>query len=220
MANAETEKRMSIDVWADVVCPWCYIGEERLAKAIEQSPLKDQIDLQVHTFELNPDGSRVVAPVVEYLAKARGIPVEQARMMESQVAGQAIGEGLVYEVDRPAANTLDMLRVVQYGKTEGLGWQALRELQAYLFAGNTDAFDHDAIVAVASQAGLDSARVREVLDSDQFADEVRADHNQVVQMGATGVPFTVLGSRFGIPGAVSVEQYAATIEQAWEEING
>lgn len=218
--STPTATRLTIDVWADLVCPWCHLGEARLARAVEQSPHADEIDLRIHTFQLHPNDTKTPVPVVEYLASNHGVSVDQARSMEGQLAQQAAAEGLVYEIDRPAADTLDALRVVQLGIERGLGWQTMRALQEYLFSGNADAFEHEAIVRVASGAGLPAEEVRDVLATDRYADAVRADHDRAVRMGASGVPFTVLGERLGIPGAVSVAQYADAIDQAWEQIHG
>ncbi|MEV6848375.1 DsbA family protein [Actinoplanes sp. NPDC051411] len=129
----------------------------------------------------------------------------------------AAADGLPYAVDRPASSTLDMLRAVQFGVEHGVGWDYLRALQAEVFGGNPKAFEHDTIVEAGAKLGLDADEIRAVLASDRYADAVRADHNAAIRLGARGVPFTVLGGRLGIPGAVSVEQYAAAIDQAWEK---
>ncbi|MEU1301640.1 DsbA family oxidoreductase [Streptomyces shenzhenensis] len=215
-----TATRLTIDVWADVVCPWCYIGERRLQQAVESSPHRDRIDLRVHTFQLHPDDNKTPIPAMQYLAKSHGMPEAQARTMEGKLAAQARSEGLVFEVERPAADTLDMLRVVQLGNQHGVGWQVLRAIQSYLFAGNDDAYEHETLVRIAAEVGVPADEAREVLGGDRFADEVRADHQQALQLGARGVPFTVLGERLGIPGAVSAAQYGQAIEQAWEQVNG
>lgn len=215
-----TATRLTIDVWADVVCPWCYLGEQRLATAIAQSPHAEHIALKVHTFQLDPTAPRQIAPTLEYLAKKYGAAPDQARAMEQNVADQALAEGLKYVVDRPVSNTLDMLRLIQFGTEQGLGWEYLRAIQAELFGGNPDVFEHETLVRVGEELGLPAAELRDVLAGDRYADAVRADHEAAVAMGARGVPFTVLGNRLGIPGAVSVRQYAAAINQAWGQLNG
>jgi predicted DsbA family dithiol-disulfide isomerase len=206
---------MEIDVWADVVCPWCYLGEERLQKAIDQSP--HDITLNIHTFQLDPGSSTEVQPLLDYLGGKLGLPPDQAREMEEGMVRLAAADGLPYAVDRPASSTLDMLRAVQFGVERGVGWDYLRALQAELFGGNPKAFEHDTIVEVGAKLGLDAAEIRAVLASDRYADAVRADHDAAIRLGARGVPFTVLGGRLGVPGAVSVEQYATAIDQAWEK---
>ena len=124
------------------------------------------------------------------------------------------------EVDRPAASTFDMLRLVQLGNVHGVGWEVMRDLQAEVFSANPDAYAPATLTRVAEKLGIPAEEIHEVLDSDKYAHAVRADHEQAVRLGARGVPFTVLGERLGIPGAVGADQFLAAIDQAWEQISG
>jgi predicted DsbA family dithiol-disulfide isomerase len=216
-AQAKEPARLRIDVWADILCPWCYLGEQRLARAIATSPHGGSVDLNVHTFQLDPDAPATVTPTLDYLAKKYGVAPGQARSMEQGMAAQAAAEGLRYEVDRPAANTFDLLRLVHLGTAHAKGWEYLRAMQAEVFAGRKDAFERGTLTRLGGQLGIPAAEIRDVLDSDRYADAVRADHDAAVSLGARGVPFTVLGQRLGIPGAVSTAQYASAIGQAWEQ---
>jgi predicted DsbA family dithiol-disulfide isomerase len=216
---AQAPTRLSIDVWSDIVCPFCYLGEHRLSQAIARSPHAGQIDLSIHTFQLDPTLPASPIATLDHLSAKHGVPAAQARAMESGLARQATSEGLAYEVDRPAANTLDMLRLVQLGKAHGVGWQVMRGLQAEVFSANPDAYAPATLARVAEKLGISVEEIREVLDSDKYTDAVRADHEQAVRLGARGVPFTVLGGRLGIPGAVESDQFLAAIDQAWEQID-
>src|SRR5262245_37439612 len=104
---------LTVDVWADVLCPWCYLGEQRLGEAIKQSPHAGEIELRIHTFQLDPTATTEVGPLLDYLAAKFGMSAAQARSMEERMAGMAAQDGLRYEVDRPAGSTFDMLRLVQ-----------------------------------------------------------------------------------------------------------
>ncbi|OXY92902.1 disulfide bond formation protein DsbA [Streptomyces diastatochromogenes] len=210
---------MTVDVWADMLCPWCYLGEQRLDTAIASSPHAANIDLRVHSFQLDPDAPTTTVPTLEYLAGKYGASQEQARTMEENMARQAAAEGLPYVVDRPAGNTLDLLRLVHLGAEHEVAWKYLQAMQAEVFGGNADAFEHTTLVRLGERLGIPGEQIREVLAGDRYADRVRADQDQAVRLGARGVPFTVLGGRLGIPGAVSVEQYTNAINQAWEQIN-
>jgi predicted DsbA family dithiol-disulfide isomerase len=212
-------KRLTIDVWADVLCPWCYLGEQRLSTAIEQSGRADDIELTIHTFQLDPTSTMELIPTLDYLAKKFGGGPEQIRAMEEGVAQQARAEGLKYEVDRPVRNTFDLLRLVHLGTAHGVGWEYLRAMQAELFGGNHEAYEPATLTRVGVELGIPAEEIRDVLATDRYADAVRADHDAAVAMGARGVPFTVLGQRLGSPGAVSVRQYAAAINKAWEQVN-
>lgn len=219
-ADVGASTRLTVDVWADVVCPWCYLGEQRLSVAIERSPHAKEIELTIHTFQLDPTATTRVTPILEYLAAKLGASTAQARAMEDQLARQTAAEGLRYEIDRPARNTLDMLRLVHLGAEHGVAWEYLRAMQAEVFGGNFDAYEPGTLVRVGAGLGIPADEIRDVLATDRYADAVRADHDAAVSLGVRGVPFTVLGDRFGIPGAVSVDQYAQAIDQAWEQIHG
>jgi predicted DsbA family dithiol-disulfide isomerase len=219
-AGVEESTRLTVDVWADVVCPWCYLGEQRLSVAIERSPHAADIDLTVHTFQLDPSAPARVTTNLEYLAGKFGGSTDQIRAMEDRVARLAAADGLRYELDRPAGNTLDLLRLVHLGAEHGVGWEYLRAMQAELFGGNADAFGPDTLVRAGEAVGVPAAEIRDVLATDRYATAVRDDHRAAVDLGATGVPFTVLGDRFGIPGAVDVDQYRQAIDQAWAHVNG
>jgi predicted DsbA family dithiol-disulfide isomerase len=211
--------RLTIDVWVDVLCPWCYLGEQRLSTAIKQSPHAGAIDLRVHTFHLDPTAPTTVAATLDYLAAKYGVSAAQARAIEEGMADKAATEGLRYSVDRPASNTFDLLRLVHLGAEHGTDWEYLRAMQAAVYGGNDDAFEHDILVRLGEGLGIPATEIRAVLASDRYADAVRADHAAAVRLGARGVPFTVLGERLRIPGAVSVAEYARAIDQAWEQIN-
>lgn len=215
-----TPARLTVDVWADVLCPWCYLGEERLSRAIEASPHAEHIELRVHTFQLDPRTPATVVPTLTYLAGKFGMAPEQARAMEEGMALKAEAEGLRYEVDRPAGNTLDMLRLIHLGAEHGVAFAYLRAMQAEVFGGNDDAYAPDTLVRLGEELGIPAEAVREVLATDRYADEVRADHELALRLGATGVPFTVLGERLGVPGAVSTAQFAAALDQAWGQVHG
>lgn len=219
-AQGAVSTRLTIDVWADVLCPWCYLGEQRLSTAIEQSPHASDIDVRIHTFQLDPTLPTTVRPTLEYLSAKHGVPAAQARAMEEGLARQAAAEGLTYAVDRPARNTLDLLRLVHLGAEHGVAREYLRAMQAEVFAGNDDAYEHRTLVRIGEGLGIPADEIRDVLATDRYADSVRADHDAAVRLGARGVPFTVLGERLGIPGAVGVSQYAHAIKQAWEQIHG
>lgn len=212
--------RLAIDVWADIHCPFCYLGEQRLGEAIKRSRHAGEIDLKIHTFQLDPTATTVVAPTLDYLSSKFGMSKAQARSIEEGMARQAGADGLRYEIDRPFANTVDMLRLVHLGAEHGVGWEYMRALQALVFGGNYDAFEHSTLVRVGEELGVPADEIREVLATDRYAEAVRADHSLAISLGARGVPFTVLGGLLGIPGAVSTSQYAAAIDQAWEQTNG
>jgi predicted DsbA family dithiol-disulfide isomerase len=216
----DTVQRLTIDVWADVLCPWCYVGEERLSQAIEQSPLADRIDLKVHTFELDASAPKTIMPTLAYLSKKYGVSAAQARSMEETMARKAREVGLKYEVDRPVSNTFDMLRLIHLGSAHGVAWDYLRAMQKEVFGGNRDAFEHDTLIRLGSSLGIPEDEIRDVLSSGRYAEDVRNDHHAGIAQGAAGVPFTVIGGRLAIRGAVNTEDFVSAIQQGWETVNG
>jgi predicted DsbA family dithiol-disulfide isomerase len=215
-----TAAKLTIDVWADVVCPWCYLGEKRLDDAIARSEHAAEIDLRIHSFQLDPNASTEVIPTLESVAAKYGIPVDEARATEEQLAADARSEGLRFEVDRPLSSTFDMLRLVHLGAEHGVAWEYMRALQAEVFGGNFGAFKPETLIRVGTELGIPAAEIKNVLAGDRYADAVLADSREAVELGARGVPFTVLGERFGIPGAISTEQYGLAIDEVWERVNG
>ncbi|WP_052380748.1 DsbA family oxidoreductase [Paenibacillus camerounensis] len=214
------EKKMIIEVWADVLCPWCYVGEKRLETALTDIPQADNIEIKLRTFQLDPTATTKVSPTLDYLAKKYGVTTTQARSMEEGMALEAANEGLQYEVHRPQSSTLDMLRLVHLGSEYGVSWAYLRQMQEEVFKGNFDAFEHSTLIGIGEKLGIPAEEIRDVLTSDRYSDAVHRDHKAAEDLGARGVPFTVVGNRAGIPGAVSKEQYRKTVEQVWGELNG
>lgn len=212
--------RLTIDMWADVLCPWCYVCEHRLSAAVARSPYAADIELKIHTWQLDPNVPTEVSWIPEYRVRKFGVTPAQARAMENDVAGQAAADGLPYVLDRPVRNTLDMLRLVHLGNDHGVGWQYMSAMHAELFGrGNAEAFEHATLIGLGEGLGIPADEIRDVLATDRYADAVQADHAAALALGARGVPFTVLGNRLGIPGTAGIRQYTGAIDQAWELIN-
>ena len=207
-----------IDIWADVLCPWCYLGEKRLETAVKNFSNEADIKLNLHTFILDPTATKEVQPTLEYISKKLGVPVDQARQMEETMAIHAAQEGLVYKVDRPQSNTFDMLRLIQLGKEYNVEWEYLRAMQVEVFSGNEAAFEHTTLIKLGEGLGIPTKELQQVLSTDKFADVVHKEHSQAVQYGARGVPFTVVNNRIAIPGAVSTAQYIEVLKNEIDKV--
>ncbi|MBM7790596.1 DsbA family oxidoreductase [Tenggerimyces flavus] len=208
-------ERMRIDLWSDFSCPWCYVGAARLEKAVQASPHADQIEIVPRAFELDPGAPKVPVAVTTYVAKRMGwSEADTLRQLDSMLP-LTEAEGLPYKSDRVAANTFDAHRVLQLATTTGHGPRFLAELQLALFGGRMDTFDHAFLVATAEGVGVARERAEQVLASDEFADVVRGDQAEAQQLGVTGVPFTVVDARYGIPGAVPLDTFTQAIDEAW-----
>jgi predicted DsbA family dithiol-disulfide isomerase len=209
---------MRVDIWSDIVCPWCYVGKARFEKALGGFAHRDEVEVVYHSFELDPGypADKRGETNLQMLASKFGMSAAQARQADGQVASLARAEGLGFDVERPVGNTFDLHRVLHLGLAKGVQRELLAALNEAYFAQARQVFDHDVIVDVAVGAGLDPAAVREVLDGDDRADEVRQDEAQAQQLGISGVPFFVLDMRLGVSGAQPTELFARALDQAWE----
>jgi predicted DsbA family dithiol-disulfide isomerase len=209
---------MRVDIWSDIVCPWCYVGKARFEKALSSFAHRDEVEVIYHSFELDPGypADKRDETNLQMLARKYAMSAAQARQADGQVAALAHAEGLGFEVERPIGNTFDLHRVIHLGLAKGVQRELLSAVNEAYFAQARPVFDHDVTVDVAARAGLDPAAVREVLDGDAWADEARQDEAQAHQLGIGGVPFFVLDMRLGVSGAQPTELFARALDQAWE----
>ncbi|TIC87986.1 DsbA family oxidoreductase [Nocardioides sp. GY 10113] len=213
---------MRIDIWSDVVCPWCSIGKKRLERALADFEHADDVEVVYHSFQLDPSSPTVPEETARVaIARKYGISVEQAAQAQAQVTAVAAEEGMTWhQEEAPNVSTLDAHRLLHLALAEhGPATQAaLKEglLQAYFGAARNVA-DHALLAELAVAAGLDADRVAAVLASDEYADAVTADIRQAQAYGATGVPFFVIDGKYGISGAQPTELFAQALTQAWSE---
>jgi predicted DsbA family dithiol-disulfide isomerase len=213
VSGEEESGRVKIEVWSDVVCPWCYIGKGRLDRALREFEHAAEVEVIWRSYQLNPDmppGQAV--PTLDYLAGRFG---PQAKAMVSRVADLAAAEGLAFDYDASlAVNTLDAHRTLHLAADLGLADAAQERLFRAHFAEGADLSEPDALAALLGQVGVPADRVHEVLAGTQYADEVRADIDQANAYGAGGVPFFVIDRRYGISGAQPVETFLHALRTA------
>ncbi len=208
---------MRVDIWSDVVCPWCYVGKARFEKALSTFGHRDQVEVVYHAFELDPGYPRDQRETnLAMMSKKYGMPEADARAAESRLAGLAAAEGLGFDPERPVGNTFDTHRVLRLALAKGVQAELLSAVNAAYFAEARQVFDRDVISEIAAGAGLDAAGVGEVLDSDAFASEVRGDETQARELGISGVPFYVFDMALGVSGAQPAEMFTSALNQAWE----
>lgn len=213
---------MRIDVWSDVVCPWCYIGKRRLEKALSDFEHADDVEVVWHSYELDP-GAPVVPTerTVEVLARKYGGGEANAQQMMDQVEAVAAEEGLLYRLSATQrVNTVDAHRLLHLALAEGgvAVQAALKEaLLAAYFVEVRNVADHETLTEIASGVGLDRDRVTEVLAGDEFRDAVHDDVARAQSLGASGVPFFVIAGKYGVSGAQPTDVFAKALERAWDE---
>lgn len=208
---------MIIDVWSDVVCPWCFIGKRRLEKALSLFEHRDQVTIRHRAFQLQPDITSTV-PTADYLADKYRMPTEKVKEMQANVCAIADGEGLCYNLDDTlSGNTFDAHRLLLWAATIDKQDVLLEAMYSAYFEKSQPLFSHADLLSVATSIGLDSSDVEKILNSEQFKDEVIADRTLASQLGATGVPFFVVDMKYGISGAQPLEAFTQTLEGAWAE---
>ena len=211
---------MRVEIWSDIVCPWCYIGKARFEAGLAGFAHRDEVEVVHRSFELDANAatSDAAVPVSRMLAEKYGMPLERAVEAERGVADAARGEGLDYNTERVNGNTFDQHRVLHLAKARGRQLEALDAFYRANFAEAVPVNDTEGTVAAAVSAGLDEAEVREVLaDPRAYAEEVRADEREAASLGATGVPFFVIDRKYGVSGAQPAETFAKALETAWAD---
>lgn len=208
---------MIIDVWADVVCPWCFIGKRRLEKALASFEFRDHVTVRHRAFQLQPDIKGTVR-TKEYLAEKYLVSADQVTAMQANVCSVADGEGLCYNLDETlSGNTFDAHRLLLWAATIGKQEELLEVLFSDYFEKSKGVFSHTDLVAAAISVGIDADKADDLLTSDLFADQVISDRNLATQLGATGVPFFVFDMKFGISGAQPLEAFTETLQSAWAQ---
>lgn len=210
---------MKVEIWSDVMCPFCYIGKRNFEAALEHFPGKNDVNVEWKSFQLNPDiETDPKKSVNEYLAEHKGITLDHAKKLNDRVTSMAADVGLRYDFDKAiVANSFDAHRLSHFAKQQGKQ-NAMEErlFKAYFTEGKNTA-DHETLTALADEIGLDAAAVRAVLNSNQFADDVVKDIYEAQQVGARGVPFYVFDNRYAVSGAQPERLFSQVLEKAFAE---
>ncbi len=208
---------MRIDVWSDLVCPWCYIGKRRLERALTTFPARERVAIVHRSFQLNPS-----APIGattrrrDYLAAKYHWSAAQAEQIDADMERRAAADGLEYHLSAEGltGNTLDAHRLVHLARERGRQDAVVERFFRAYFTEQRSLFDHASLQALAASAGLDPDDVASVLGGAKYADAVAADMDQARALGVTGVPFFVFDGRLGVSGAQAVDVFADALTQA------
>ena len=209
---------MKVEIWSDVVCPFCYIGKRKFEAALQQS---GQVDVEItwRSFQLDPDMEPAAGMSVdEYLSKRKGIPVAQAREMNGYVTGMAKEVGLDYRLDQAKlSNTLDAHRLLHFAKEKGLQGQLKEALFNAYYTQGADIGDINTLTAIAVANGMNEQEVKAVLQSDTYTQDVRNDQLTAQQIGVQGVPFFVFNNKYAVSGAQAVDVFQQVLSKVREE---
>jgi predicted DsbA family dithiol-disulfide isomerase len=208
---------LKVEVWSDVVCPWCYIGKRRLEGALQGFEHAGEVEVIYRSFELDPRAPATPdGTLAERLARKYVVTLEQAQAMNRRVTDTAAGEGLEYNLDiaRPG-NTFDAHRLIHLAAAEGKQADMKERLMAAYFVEGRAVSDRETLIALGAELGISADRARQVLESDDFADEVRADEREAGRLGIGGVPFFVIDRQYGFSGAQPAELLREGLARAW-----
>jgi predicted DsbA family dithiol-disulfide isomerase len=209
---------MDVEIWSDINCPWCYIGKRRFEAALSQFEHADEVNVTWRSFELDPSApAEVVGNGAARIADKYGVSLERAREMEQHVTEVAAGDGLEYDLEHARlGSTFDGHRLVHLAQRHGLQDAMKERLMRARFIDGQLVSDHDTLVALAVEVGLDADEVRAMLASDEFADAVRDDERTAQEFGISGVPMFVVDRAIGASGAQPPEQLLALLRHGWE----
>ncbi len=211
---------MRVDIWSDIVCPWCYIGKRHLEQALARFSHASEVELVYRSFELDPSAPRVreAGNAAERLGKKYGVPLAQAQQMIDRVVQTAAKAGVEMRYDTMrGGNTFDGHRLLHLARQTGHQVALKERLMRGYFCEGEAIGEHATLERLACEVGLDAAAVRDVLATDRFAREVRGDEQLARELGISGVPFFVLAGRLGVSGAQPADVLLGALERAWSE---
>jgi len=217
----ENGLKMRVEIWSDIMCPFCYIGKRNFESALGQLSNTDQIEIEWKSFQLDPGIPEHRADNVnlyEYLAQRKGMNLAQSVAIHNSVTETAKRAGLEYNFDKAVvANSFNAHRVIQLAKTKGLGDAMEERLFRAYFTEGKDVADPAVLTKLGVDAGLTEADVSEALSNEAYADKVRKDIKEAQQSGLTGVPFFVFDRRYAISGAQPPEMFLQTLQKSLNE---
>jgi predicted DsbA family dithiol-disulfide isomerase len=208
---------MEVEIWSDIMCPFCYIGKRRFENALENFEYNNEVEITWRSFQLNPDiETDPDANINEYLAKAKGWSFEQAQQMNQRVTNMAADEGLEYNMDQAiVANSFDAHRVVQFSKDRGKANEMEEALFKAYFTDGKNIADHQTLIALAEGIGIDPTEVKSILGSEKYANTVKHDIQLAQNINITGVPFFLFDRKFAVSGARETEVFLKALKQSW-----
>lgn len=211
--------KMKVEIWSDVMCPFCYIGKRKFEQALAQFPDKDYIQIEWKSFELNPSlKTDTSKSVMQYLAEAKGVSLAQAKEMMDYANNMAAQVGLTYHMEKAVlANSFNAHRFSHFAKAHGKQHEAEEQLFNAYFTQSKNTDDEATLLELGAEIGLDTAALKQVLQSNQYADEVKADEYEAQQLGVRGVPFFVFDRKVAVSGAQDPNTFLGALTQTYTE---
>ena len=214
--------RMKVEIWSDVICPFCYIGKRRIESALAQLPQRERIEITWKSFQLQPETKTdPTRNALQHLAARKGWSMDVARQVAADLSNRARDVGLAFNYDRTVvANTFDAHRLIHFATAQGKGDDMTEQLFKSYFIDGRNIADHAFLAELAAGIGLPADEAQDALASDRFADDVRRDIDDALQMGINGVPFFVLDNKYAVSGAQDTSVFVEALTRALNEWNG
>lgn len=210
---------MKVDIWSDIRCPFCYIGKRKFEHALEEFEHKDSVEVVWHSFQLDPSlKTQPGIKTYDYLAKVKGMSVEQSRQMHDQITEAASQVGITFNFDHAVvANSFKAHRLIQLAKSRGLADQAEEAFFRAHFTEGKNIDENATIIEIGTGIGIPEEAVRNLLSSHDFSGAVAQDESLAREIGIRGVPFFIFNNRYAVSGAQPPEVFLKTLQKAWEE---
>ena len=211
---------MIVEIWSDILCPWCYIGKREFDSALAQFKHKEQLQVIWKSFELDPSAKKDYdGNLYDLLSSKYNIPVAKAREMTGALVARAKQTGLVYNMDAAqATNSLDAHRLIHLAMKHGLQEKVIEGLSAAYLTEGRHIGHHETLVEIGVSAGLDADEISSILNSDDYTEEVRKDEYEAQNLRIKGVPFFLIDRKYSISGAQPKEVFLEALEKIWNEL--
>lgn len=221
------ENKMKIEIWSDIMCPFCYIGKRNFEKALSQFPDKELLEIEWKSFQLDPAMPEVPKyqdDIYMFVADRKGMSYEQSKKMHQDLVQYAKSVGLEYNLDKArVTNSLKGQRIIQFAKTRGLGEKAEETFFHAYFTQGKNLNDNTTLIELGKETGLTESEINQALTDPLYAQKVEDDSRDAQTLGARGVPFFVVNRKYAIAGAQQPDTMLQTLEKSfaeWQKENG
>lgn len=216
------DKKIKVEIWSDVVCPFCYLGKKQFNDALEGFEHKDEVEVVWRSFELDPETPFYEnMPVNQRLAQKYGVSIQEADAMTQNVTKSALEHGLIYNLDKSVvANTFNAHRLMHHATEQGLGEKANEELFKAYFTDALHIGKPEILQSIARSIGLDEEEASELLEGTDYSENVKKDQETAKEYGISGVPFFLFNNKYYVSGARGTEAFTGVLNKIWEEESG
>lgn len=210
---------MKIEIWSDVMCPFCYIGKNNFEQALEKLPFKNEVEVEWKSFQLDPTLDPLQPQnTIEYFKEKKGLPADQTSQMIGQVAQMGKGAGIDFNFEKALIiNTFSAHKLLHLAKKHGKANEMEEALFIAHFIDGKNVGDLEELISLAEKSGIDQEEARQAVTSDQFDNEVNQDIQEAKNNGISGVPFFILNGKYAVSGAQPIEVFADALQQTYKE---